>query len=576
MNDNRPQWVSPYPTEPKTCGKSEAVAFARGALQLTGVMVGIDHSAQPCTDQKTISINCDPCGVTEYHVRTGVTWHEIAHNVFRSVENCTGWGKAIATQAGIPWAESAAHCCVNVALDLFDETSFERLYPSTKRSLELSNVYGLLSRIQNATLIEQSEPGWKTALCGGILGTRVTTKSVNTKGQRVARYNLLSYMRQCGLDKWGNFPTLLAICKRCKFSGANASNQHRTPAQWARIRALATDLFDAIKPALSPNNTPPCPPPEPDKGQPDGSTGQQDDGQGQGQGNDVGAAMRNKLVGKGQPKGQPQQGQGSNDGDSQSDSSGQSDSQSDGQSNGQGTGSTPNNGCGDYVPLHLDLYGACCRTLSRAFDRIAETDEAMRGTRYLDRGATLGKQWVNALTNGRVFAERDKGRDRSLSVALLLDRSSSMSPNIGEVGAACAAIAKSAMGIGANLRCWAFGSSTDEIDPATLRQGVALQGATLGDPALKAGLNWLATERNGRKVCLILTDGAWSYGFSNDGPSRKQMIVQATKRGVEIVVVGIAMQSRETLLRDWPIGTRGFACRAEARELSIALLRELT
>lgn len=510
-----------------TYGKSEIVAFATGMAQHTGVTVDW-RDGLPRTDGKTVWIDCSPCnGEGEYLLRTGHADHEIAHVWFESVDKTQGWAAEIAKAHNADQYAWAAHECLNVTLDIHDETRMVCLLPNVAPAFNAGNA-GAARRLYNSS---GNQPLWRLRLLAGILRARLN--------DRYTRRLVRDYFgRRCSIA--GN--PVLQACMDSRERSAKGS--HRTAAQWARIRAHATTLFVNTLPYLKPEDQLPEPKPMPSAGQPPGvAPSQTIPGPGPAQSNDAAGRLRETGVAE-------QKGLYSPD---------PFDDQPYGQSGGASGGS-----CGAHSTTATDMvfHQRCNSVLGSVMDEIMQTEDSMRMNHYRSTGASLGRRWSNLLTTGNVFVTKDRAVNQELNLALLLDRSGSMSGRIAMCAAACASLAQCAESAGADVNVWMFSASTVRIPWPTLLAGVEIEGPTRGAEALEQSVHWLLSKPTGRKLCVCVTDGEWG-----DRGCAVDAMLRGARCGVEFVWIGLGM-THGAISDGWPPGLRTACCQDDPAQLA--------
>jgi hypothetical protein len=504
-------------------GATEIVAFAKGMAQHTRVDIRV-HSGQPSTDGNTVWLNTDPCLTKlEYEGKCGTSVHEVAHVWFKSVQTCKGWAKQIAQKHGADWAEFAAHECINVALDIFDETRMEKLLPQTARVMRSSNLLaGGRLYTQKAW---ENMPKWRWALLFGILNARLMKPG--------ERYWLRTCWRRCltwlrHQTRRMGFEEVTRTCVKCKEAG-KVSCVLRKSRQWARVRAQAERLFELILPHVQPSD-------DQTMSTTKGVTGEP--------GTDPAKDVREEAI-QHEHDIADQNGTGQN---------------GNGRHAGKGQETT------DGSKFDPAFYGQARQTLTKAVEVLMETQESMRLCRRDLTGDRLGRRWINVFTDQKVFENPDRHEAQELSLALLLDRSSSMCGIMGEAAACCKALGDVVEQGGGRVDCWLFSHVSEHRPLQKLSEGVLASGGTQGGDSVKAATKWLTGERSGRKMIIAITDGEWF-----DLNVAQYQVRRAGALGIEFVIIGLGMHY-PTLQASWP-GVPCVCCQADAGQLTETLIR---
>ena len=530
-------------------GETEIVNFAQGMAQHTGVDIRV-RQGEPATDGKTVWLDCTPCkDQTEYLVRTGDADHEIAHAWFGTVPALKGRAAEIAKSFGKPELEWLAHECLNVVVDIHDETRMEKLIPGVAEALRIGNlmagkrIYDSYSQKGGTNWRDHLMIGIVASRCGSARGSRKGIKWLKDFTHRHVKH-LKVYPKVNGLD----VSRVYAICDSCreKSPPKQASRDKRA---WNSIISKGYELFGMLKDLVKPEDKMPdnTKPGDGSAGAPVGQTDQQQNDANKRVRENIATCIKNGTSpGYGSDPfanpGDPTQGSG-------------------------GGAAQPSQRQTNYIAKpKAGFYQQCMATMGRAMSVIMETSDSMRLTHYRDSGQALGKKWVNLFTNGRVFKIKDQADGHELSMAILLDRSGSMDRIVGDCAAACAAIGNTARGFGAQVRAWLFGDTSKEVDVASMENGVESEGRTAGCRALREATQWLQRQPSGRRLCAVVTDGQWS-----DGKSARGVLLDGANNGVEYVFIGLGMD-RRVLLNQWPLGVKGIGCAADAHQLANQLL----
>lgn len=501
-------------------GATEIVAFAKGMAQHTRVDIRV-HSGQPSTDGNTVWLNTDPCLTKlEYEGKCGTSVHEIAHVWFDSVDVCKGWAKQIALKHNADWAKFAAHECINVALDIFDETRMEKLLPQTARVMRSSNL--LAGGMMYQRKAWEKMPKWRWALLFGILNARLM-KPGERYWLRTCWRRAMTWLRH--QTRRMGFEEVTRTCVKCKESRV-PSCVLRNKRQWTTIRARAERLFELILPHVQPG---------------DGQTLSTTKGVTGEPGTDVAKDIRDGAI------------QHEHDVADQN-----------------GTGQQGGNGKGQYTTdtgeFDHAFYGHARQTLTKAVEVLMETQESMRLCRRDLTGDRLGRRWINVFTDQKVFENPDRHEAQELSLALLLDRSSSMHVIMGEAAACCKALGDVVEQGGGTVDCWLFSHVSEHRPLQKLSEGVKADGGTRGGDSVEAATKWLTGQRTGRKMIIAITDGEWF-----DLNEACHRVRRAGALGIEFVIIGLEMDPA-ALQRDW-LGVPCVCCGADAGQLTETLIR---
>ncbi|WP_413936947.1 hypothetical protein [Nitrospira sp. BLG_1] len=538
-------------------GEEEIINFAKGMAQRTGVDIRV-RKGKPKTDGKTVWLDCEPCkNETEYLIRTGDADHEIAHAWFESWQHLGDKPKTMAALLGDIQMDWLMHECMNVVVDVHDESRMEKLIPGTQAALRTGNLYAgamvyekLTEAYRNGT---PAPLGWRDLLMTGLANARLgNTSSLKTGKTWLSGFDRrqLQYIKQS--QYYDGIPQtvvdkVIAILKSCSEKGAK--NVARRASDWKRICDQAEELFKTIRPFVDQaDKLPEQPSNAGAKGSGDGggaegeakSSGNKDQ-----QNNDPGKRVRQKSENAAK---------GNNVNKDPYDPS---------TCAGGGVSSPMQPQSQNKYRPKNGFYNQCLNEMSKTVEVLMETSEAMRLVHYRDSGQTLGKKWVRLFTDQRVFVTKDRADGHELSMALLLDCSGSMSHILGDCSAACAAIGMAAKGFGAEVRSWVFGDYCKEVPIESLRDGVPGQGGTAGSGALKDANRWLDGQASGRKLVVIITDGSWS-----DSTEARGLVVNGARNGIEYSMIGLGGVSTH----NWPTGIQSVSIKADAKELSRGLL----
>ena len=206
--------------------------------------------------------------------------------------------------------------------------------------------------------------------------------------------------------------------------------------------------------------------------------------------------------------------------------------------------------------------------MSKRAENLMET-ETQQVCRPADEGDELNSDWGQLWGEGQVFNRMDLKEDNKLSLALLLDISGSMTSVIGKTQAVCKAFAETLANNGAEVRGWSFGQATHEFDYRRLHERIVLEGSTNGSEAVALATKWLEGVSSGRKMVLILTDGAWGDRSLTHGT-----MLRGGSHGIEYVLVGMKGYDRDLLKRGFIGGIKAVSTESPA-VLVEYLIREM-
>lgn len=521
-------------------GPTEVNAFARGLAHLTGVTIKL-RSGQPHTDGSTVWLDSRTTySRGEFDAQCGVGCHEVSHVYFGTVQTAVPWSKSIADSRGVPDKHWLAHECANVVLDIQDETRFEHVMPAAKSLFRIFYLHssGVLyddlrhyhppSHTVNG-VSKPLLPVWRAALLSALLTTRLGTARNDTWSSDMCplRLRMLRCVvryrcrREFGNDGLKEVFTLLLSCRE-KQPRSHRGNFGRLATSWKAIRRRVEKLFDLVLPYVQDSDKQPQP-------QPDA------DGQTVVDANDpMGEVRKGRSVqGDGRPSGVPQPGgtppPGAPAGNS-SDSSSRT------------------------VEFDVPFYRRACHGLAKSAAELMETHDSMRMTRRDITGHKLGRRWTSLFTDGAVYLNPEVGTAEELSLALLVDKSSSTRRVSGRIFAAAKALAVTMHDLGANVDCWLFGASCEHRRWHDLDSRVSLEGDTLGETSVIAANRWLMTHPSGRKLCVVLTDG--SLG---DGDSSQAQMRSGASLGIEYVLIGLGIPL-DKLRYGWMSGLPSVVC----------------
>lgn len=177
---------------------------------------------------------------------------------------------------------------------------------------------------------------------------------------------------------------------------------------------------------------------------------------------------------------------------------------------------------------------------------------------HVDKGQRLDGRMLHRLftNDSRVFLRKEKKRDFSTAVQILLDRSGSMSGDKIEI--ARQATLAVALGLGQIPRvktaACAFPSILilkqweERVQQAANRFPVDVCGSTPMAEAMLWGAANLASRREERKLMIVITDGA-----PDNAQGVKTMMRKLTQNNVECIGVGIGHEAVKHLFPQWVV-----------------------
>lgn len=493
---------------------NDVINFGTGLNQLLGIKVAY-HAGSPCTDGETVWLDNRPAeGLIGFQIQCGIAVHESAHVYFRSPQKLLGApdkNSPIAEQTlgTINGGDSAwnwfAKECLNVALDIHDETRIEKAFPTLRDFLHASN------QEVAGTLDYSKLPPWRAALVLGILKARVRKYSwLNRK----CRYFLRNHPDPQGVI------AIWRTCNSCR-EKTIPSIHKRTTKDWKLIIRHAKKLYDLIRPDVKQEDNPlPDPNENPD---PDDSQTSPPDA-------DPMWKAR-KDIAESLPK--------VTDPDSAP------------------SPSTPGLAYTRFGTVTPDrqTYDQAKASLPHAVDILMEARNADAWDGWSSRGTKLDtKRWKNAYTDGRVFSRRGAAAGEELNLALILDRSVSMEDVLPYTLSLCQAFGEVFREAGAQVTTWLFGCHDNHTqwDSGPVR----IEGSTYLNSCLTEAGEWLLRQSSGRKLALIFTDGELS-----DPACSQSTMINLIRHGVESIIIGY--NKLETY---WvPQGVRCMTCGTSAQ-----------
>lgn len=515
-------------------GKDEIIAHCTGFAHAVGITVKI-HEGPSSTDGKEIWMDCRPCASRrEFQGRCGTVSHEAAHVIFETPTTVKTWAAEIIKQTGAPdWQRFAAHECINVIVDVADETRMEKRMPSTADDMQIGNELAggfIVARYRTwegaagmgidpdtRKTLPPSQPWWRWSMLLGILYTRLIGKRGLYSHSDGTIYPAILRNWKKGVHH-AHHPLheVIELCAKARTTGKGVGPRRQR--EWNKLKTLSLKMFDIIRPYLKESDEPK--PTKPGEGEP------QPKGRGGAGGSDPGKDARDKGQEAEAKKGKA--------------ASGEYGAKS-------GRSNTTFEARGKFDE---EAYSEAKQGMQMRAEHLmeAETQQVCRAT---DEGDELNGNWAELWGDGACFNRMDLKPDTKLSLALLLDISGSMGRVIGKTQAVCKAYAEVLSGCGADVRVWKFGRGCQQVRWQDLHHTIELHGCTRGADAVQVSSEWLGGVRDGRKIVLILTDGSWS-----DSIQTHSMMIRGGSLGVEYVLVGLQGYSTHSLKRAFIGGIR--------------------
>jgi hypothetical protein len=501
-------------------GRREVLSYARGVAQMTGVDIHL-HDGPPRTDGKRVWLDGSPCeSERHFEGRCGTGNHEIAHVFFETPQNMKGWAQKVAKKHDAEWATFAAFECLNVVMDIADETRMERVFPQMARAFRTQNLLAMAA-IRDLKG-DKVPPPWRRALLSGIVVARA--RKFTREDEWVAGFHpdtLLDHFKNpTGAD---GFAEVLVLTKRCVQSEKPipVENKLRSRAMLTTLKKRAERLFEIVLPHIK-----------------------KEQGPGPGQG----------------PGGKP--------GDKPGDSDPMRKHREKGvkEESDRVLAGTSKADCYNGVRMDANMYAQATVHLAHAVDVLMETERSNKVDRRGEEGQSLSRRWTSVFTDGKVFLNPQQGHGYELNLALALDKSGSMHHVMPKALGVCKALMDVMDGNGANVKCWTFGSHTEEMYPEGLEGPMNLEGSTIGYDAIEGATEWLSRQETGRRMLLVITDGVWGYRSH-----AKRALAEAFAQGIELLFIGLR-HTQQRLDVMWP-GVPSIACGNDADELTELLIR---
>ena len=467
-------------------GRDAYAGFARAIGSKLGLNVQIDDGASACIDAGGI-IRLPGMSTyqtaAQFAITCGTLIHELAHQFYRTHEQID------------PKRPQLLHDCFNAVVDVADETWVADWFARRNNArpgelLQQGNAHAAVNNYNAYT--DWTDPtrfAWNV-LCSGILYARS-----HKAGRAYRRYanwlkkQTIRHAARHGVDVRPCFRLLARARLTVKESSEPTAKRFR------KLGRLAGKLADILAPFAPPAGA----------AAPAGI-----------------AAPGSKLAGA------------LADGQSSAPANATPATAGDGEalvdSPAKGAGGPTGAGSSGGQPFDSAAHAMLFPAVSRIAERIATDGDGITREGGLTSGPMIGQAY-RLLTDGACLSRwSDNSNADGLSVAVLLDRSSSMNRNI----AAAAGVARSfaqAMRTAGDVQSYTF---SNDVEPSDDFATVRAYGCTATDRALRTATDWLST-RTGRRFIVLVTDGEPDSQSATDAAYRT-----ATAAGIGIVVVGLA------------------------------------
>ncbi len=524
----------------------------------------------PRTDGKTIWLDCSNCrSPGEYTARCGDNVHELAHFEFQTVQWCNKeidgrtLSQQFADEIGRPLLSGLAHQCINVIIDIADEFRIEANLPGVKGQIRIGNLLAARKTCQdcygkdwrNALIFDQesgtvgNEPAWKKALLTLIGWYRLYRIDLASdyRNDHVGHWLTdwddcrnkpensfsgadLRKMRNdlCSLPQGKNVPDIEEMfrsAKRVALSEKDKKSWVREFGEWAIIRAEASNIFCLIAKCVTDEDAP-----EESDGKSDGSDGKSDesDPNKKNKAEAIAAAGENK-----EDCGCTMRGELEED-------------------------------C-DLTGMDEEVRNCVRSNFATIASELMESQEAMVDTSQVFEGDRMHSDWRQLFLGGAMFTSKQEAEGEELSLAVLIDRSSSQRKRWVHVKSATVGAIEAMRSADANVQAWAFASPTswEKLTHDKLVSSSCGGGTNIYE-ALDDAERWLRFER-GKKMVLIMTDG-----MITDLEQATPLILKIIRRGWGLVVVGLGMSEEDLRSTGWDSGIPCIGCSASQFPTMIA------
>lgn len=573
----------------------------------------------PATDGVVVYCNCATCSSPgEYTARCGDNVHELAHYEFKTVQ----WsqkkvkGRTVAQRMadgiGRPKLEWLAHECINVCVDIADETRIEMLMPGVGGQLRIGNLlasrrlnqmvapeYGMKKMDKKTGQFEDGLPFWRACLLCliGHYRLSVTRSVAAVRGHWLVDCGYGH--RKRGKDPYFGWTQMDNLCDEfsshkdepfapdfdlLKLTARPLLGQEkewvRSATGWMKILKASKTIFQEIARILKDEDAPSGP----GKGKPGtGTPVKGKEGKGKpGEGTPVKGEPGEGEGKPGEGKGEGKPGEGevkSGDGNGPVSPSETGDAEE--VEGGCGSGD-PNKdmrqaamkqsgkdkeacGCssGGQLTMEIDQRSIDQTVRNNARNRfrivatqLMESQGAMVETSHVLEGDRMHRDWRQVFMGGAMFVQKQEDEGEQLNLSIILDRSGSMERTWVQVKSAAVGCIEAMTEAGAEVHIQTFHDVKRVHKSVSDLAHTALGGGTSGLGAVECGMKWLG-DRAGKRMMLIMTDGYWC-----DTKHAVPLIRTMMNRGWGVALIGLDLTEEDMRGHGWQHPIPCMACTA--------------